>query len=333
MNYHRFSTEHIHTAYNTQLVFPENIRLGLVCEGGGQRGVFTAGVLDAFMEHQFDPFGGVFGVSAGAQCAASFVSQQYRHAFHVITQLTDHELFYQPRNWFRNEDLLNLDWYFDMCEKNSNFMLDLEQFVDQKRLHVIAADANTMTAETIIPSDYNLTDALKASSALPFFYRDGVQMNNKQLVDGGVAAPVPVRIAADHGFNVLVVIRTTHSGGSHLMNISSRFYGIFEKRSRGPRIADMMIAHEDNYDKDQNFLRNPPKGTLTIEITPGRSMSTRLIGSDSQKLHDDYQMGLNTGALFVNTLGRQISEALTMQSQETKTKNNSWLSRVFSHFQ
>ena len=31
-------------------------RIALVCEGGGQRGIFTAGVLDEFMRAQFNPF-------------------------------------------------------------------------------------------------------------------------------------------------------------------------------------------------------------------------------------------------------------------------------------
>ena len=42
-------------------------QLALVCEGGGQRGIFTAGVLDEFMRAQFNPFDLYFGTSAGAQ--------------------------------------------------------------------------------------------------------------------------------------------------------------------------------------------------------------------------------------------------------------------------
>ena len=42
-----------------------NKNTGLVLEGGGMRGVFTAGVLDAFMKYNFY-FHYVVGVSAGA---------------------------------------------------------------------------------------------------------------------------------------------------------------------------------------------------------------------------------------------------------------------------
>ena len=52
---------------------------GLVLEGGGMRGVFTSGVLDAFMKHEvYFPY--VFAVSAGACNGLSYMSRQPRRA-------------------------------------------------------------------------------------------------------------------------------------------------------------------------------------------------------------------------------------------------------------
>lgn len=50
-------------------------RTGLVLEGGGMRGIYTAGVLDVFMENGIG-FDGVMGVSAGAVHGCSLVSGQ-----------------------------------------------------------------------------------------------------------------------------------------------------------------------------------------------------------------------------------------------------------------
>ena len=50
-------------------------KTGLVLEGGGMRGIYTAGVLDVFMENGIT-FDGVIGVSAGAIHGCSFVSGQ-----------------------------------------------------------------------------------------------------------------------------------------------------------------------------------------------------------------------------------------------------------------
>lgn len=52
---------------------------GLVLEGGGMRGVFTAGVLDAFMKYEvYFPY--VVAVSAGALHGLSYMSHQPRRA-------------------------------------------------------------------------------------------------------------------------------------------------------------------------------------------------------------------------------------------------------------
>ena len=51
------------------------MRTGLVIEGGGVRGIYSAGVMDVFLE-QGITFEGVLGVSAGAIHGCSFVSGQ-----------------------------------------------------------------------------------------------------------------------------------------------------------------------------------------------------------------------------------------------------------------
>ena len=50
-------------------------KLGLVLEGGGNRGIYTAGVLDTFLDEDL-AVDGVIGVSAGAIHGASYISKQ-----------------------------------------------------------------------------------------------------------------------------------------------------------------------------------------------------------------------------------------------------------------
>ena len=50
-------------------------KTGLVLEGGGQRGIYTAGVLDVFMDNDIE-VDGVIGVSAGAIHGLSYVARQ-----------------------------------------------------------------------------------------------------------------------------------------------------------------------------------------------------------------------------------------------------------------
>ena len=59
-------------------------KLGLVLEGGGMRGLYTAGVLDFLMDHDIYT-DGVIGVSAGACHACSYASKQRGRAYRTNT--------------------------------------------------------------------------------------------------------------------------------------------------------------------------------------------------------------------------------------------------------
>ena len=56
---------------------------GLVLEGGGSRGIYTGGVLDAFIENGIG-FPYVIGVSMGSCCGASFIGKCKKRQHDVI---------------------------------------------------------------------------------------------------------------------------------------------------------------------------------------------------------------------------------------------------------
>ena len=128
-----------------------NGKTGLVLEGGGMRGVFTSGVLDAFMKHNLY-FKYIVAVSAGACNGMSYVSRQPRRACvsnidylaryryiglrHLVTQgcIFDQELLYDK---FPNELLpFDFDEYFGLMVKctperghNALFFIPLQVFI------------------------------------------------------------------------------------------------------------------------------------------------------------------------------------------------------------
>jgi hypothetical protein len=68
-------------------------KMALIAEGGGQRGIFTAGVLDAWLENDFDPFDLFIGTSAGSQNITSFLSRQKGYAKRLIGGLSRRRIF------------------------------------------------------------------------------------------------------------------------------------------------------------------------------------------------------------------------------------------------
>ncbi|AGH44362.1 patatin [Paraglaciecola psychrophila 170] len=91
--------------------------MALIAEGGGQRGIFTAGVLDAWLENDFDPFDLFIGTSAGSQNITSFLSGQKGYAERLISELSRRKRFYQLGRGLVGDNIVDLDWYFDKTIK------------------------------------------------------------------------------------------------------------------------------------------------------------------------------------------------------------------------
>ena len=73
---------------------------GLVLEGGGFRGIYTAAVLDVFLREKLF-FNYVLGVSAGAAYGVSYVSRQYERNL-AVNQYVSDKRYCGWRNYFRN---------------------------------------------------------------------------------------------------------------------------------------------------------------------------------------------------------------------------------------
>ncbi|HJJ64948.1 MAG TPA: patatin-like phospholipase family protein, partial [Methanocorpusculum sp.] len=77
---------------------------GLVLEGGSMRGVYTAGVVDAFLDNDIE-FSSVYGVSAGACHGASLVSKQRGRAFRVNVDYLDDKNYCSVYSLIKTGDL------------------------------------------------------------------------------------------------------------------------------------------------------------------------------------------------------------------------------------
>ena len=99
-------------------------KTGLVLEGGGMRGIYTAGVLDVFMEHEIR-FDGVMGVSAGAIHGCSYVSEQRGRSIRYYKQFCQDKRFISYRNLLRTGEMVGAQFcYHEIPEKLEPYDFD-----------------------------------------------------------------------------------------------------------------------------------------------------------------------------------------------------------------
>ena len=88
-------------------------KTALVAQGGGQRGIFTAGVLDAFLLSDFDPFNTYYGTSAGALNLCAYICRQAGLGRSFLLDLTTQPEFFSLFGYIRNKQTLDIDWALD----------------------------------------------------------------------------------------------------------------------------------------------------------------------------------------------------------------------------
>lgn len=183
----------------------------LIVQGGGQRGAFAAGVLDCFIQQQYDPFKLYIGTSAGALNLCTFITKQDGAGLDFILNLTTSDKFFDLSKLIRNKEGMNLDWAFSHMQ-SSDMPIDLKRGLAHLGEHREALACVT-NADNLQQSYYpifteNWFEVLKATCAIPLLYNNEVSFDNQQWVDGSVADTIPVQEAVRREHKNIIVITT-----------------------------------------------------------------------------------------------------------------------------
>lgn len=324
---------------STQVAANENtVKTALIAEGGGQRGIFTAGVLDAWLSHQYDPFDILIGTSAGSQNLTSFLSRQKGYAKRLIRGLSRHKRFFNVGRSLLGKHMVDLDWYFDKT-KEANRRLDFATAEDnskQREVLFTATNARNRKAYYFNPLDNanDWVEVIKASSALPYLYKQGVPLvteassdtqkpNTDFYLDGGLAAPLPVTEAYKRGARKIVVIRTVDEKFQAQSAWLAKVSALVCMSGRCPKTIDFLLQHEQAYQQELAFLANPPKDVEVIQIFAPEKLQSKLLGSADGDLRFDYNLGVKAGLSYLNRYAKSLPQKrVAAPSDELSTMVN-----------
>ena len=265
----------------------------LVVEGGAMRGIFSTGILDAFLEKHFNPFQIAVGVSAGATNIASYLAEMYQRNYKVYADYSTRPDFINWLKFIKGGHLVDLDWLWDLTIKE--IRLDLDKIINSKtEFYVGVTEVNTGEPVFLQPVKDNLEETIKASSAIPVFYRRFVRLNQTDYVDGGLADPIPAYEAYRRGAKRIMVLRSrprpyTMKANSQLLLMSKIYL------RRYPRLVKAVANRANRYQQSIAFMRHPPEGVRIIEINPPETFQTKRLTKNVTILKHDYQSGYETG--------------------------------------
>ena len=215
-------------------------KTGLVLEGGGMRGIYTAGVLDVFLDEGLT-FDGVIGVSAGAVHGCSFLSGQKGRSIRYYKKYCADKRFMSTENLIRTGNFVDTDFCYhelpeildvydyDMFNKNKEHTDFYAVCSDVEKGKPVYAKLHDMKRDI---------DYIRASASLPYVSKL-VELDGRKLLDGGCTDSVPVEAFRKLGYKRNVVVLTRDSG--------------YRKKPENPWMADI-VYHK--YPKFAEVLKN-----------------------------------------------------------------------------
>ena len=225
---------------------------GLVLEGGARRCLFTAGILDEFLQAGLD-FDYVAGVSAGAQAALDFCAGQPGRTKNVMLPHSPTAEEILP---LRHQVVNELDAMV-LKAPYGQHPFDFGAFFGRCTPCEIVATC-CETGEPVYFDERNdesrLLTALKASCSVPLLFSE-VEIDGWHYVDGSVSDPFPVQRAFSRGCDRVIVILTKVTGEEPMEY--SRFQTLLSLRyeHRYPALYRLLMDRRTAYDAQTAFLQ------------------------------------------------------------------------------
>ena len=270
-------------------------KTGLVLEGGGMRGVFTSGVLDAFMKHDlYFPY--VVAVSAGACNGLSYMSRQPRRARYSNIDLLQKYGYISLKSLITQGSIFDPNILYERFPKEI-VPFDYKTYRENPAIYeVVTTNCLTGRAEYLSEKQDadRLTAIIKASSSLPYVAQithvDGVPM-----LDGGIVDSIPVVRAIDKGYSPNVVIMTRNRGFRSAepdFKVPRLFYKQY------PRLRVVLSHHVKAYNEQLDLIERMEDWGEVVCIRPERPMEVDRICRDVSKLEALYEEGFALGEKF-----------------------------------
>lgn len=277
----------------------------LVLEGGGFRGMFTAGVLDVLMENGIWDFTSVWGVSMGAINATSYKSRQIGRSMRVMLAFRDDRRIMSLWSFAKTGNIADSEFLYNEVQTRLD-PLHMETFeANPLRMYAVATDV-VFGVPAYLPCTTFPDDLVKvkASASLPPVSRT-VEIDGHRYLDGGTTDSIPFETAM--GINGAAQVEG-HTPASRALIVMTRdrkysksnsplSYEYIALRSHRyddfPYYVEALETRAERYNslRERIFALEAEENSPLLVIAPERPVEVGVSERDGGKLLNLYLQG------------------------------------------
>lgn len=265
------------------------MKTGLVMEGGGMRGLFTAGVLDVWMEQGLT-FDGAVGVSAGVAIGCNFKSRQIGRAIRYNIRFAEDKRYKGISSLIKTGDIFGADF----CYREIPQHLDVFDTETYRRnpmdFYGVATDVEKgiPVYKNLLKGDEQDLMFMRASASLPMVSRV-VPFGDRKLLDGGITDSIPLKFLEGRGYPKNVVILTQPRG---FVKHKSSLIPVAKLTLRDyPKMIECMAKRHLMYNLQTAYVAEREKEGAAFVIAPQEPLNIPNLERDGSELMRVYYAG------------------------------------------
>lgn len=283
------------------------MKKGLVLEGGAMRGIFTAGILDVFLENKV-AFDGAVGASAGAVFGCNYKSVQPGRSLRYNIRFCKDKRYCGFHSLISSGNLYNAEFcYHELPAKLDIF--DIQTFKDNPfEFHVVCTDVLTGQAvyKELTEVTYDALEWLRASASMPMVSKI-VNVDSYFLLDGGIADSIPVKYFENLGYGKNVVILTRPDGyqkkRNKLLPLLKIWYGKY------PAFIQALKTRHEMYNETLAYIAEREKEGKLFVIRPEQALKIGKMERNPDKIRNVYNIGRQTGEKHLEAVKKYLNQA------------------------
>lgn len=274
------------------------MKVGLVLEGGAMRGMYTAGVLDTFLDNDIK-VDGIIGTSAGVLFGVNYPSKQRGRVIRYNKKYCKDKRYMGLHSLLTTGNIINKEFSFYEVP----FKLDIfdDKTFNESGIDFYATISNIETGEAEyvkLDSILNQMEVLRATSAMPFV-SEIVEIDGKKYLDGGVTDAIPVDKCKELGYDKIIVVLTRVK--EYRKKKSNDFLAKIMYRKYPKLIEAMNRKYQVYNDTVERIIDSENKKEIFV-IRPSRLVDISRIEKDENKLEEMYNLGIEDSKRLMDDL-------------------------------
>jgi predicted patatin/cPLA2 family phospholipase len=269
------------------------MKRGLVLEGGGLRGLFTAGVLDVFMERGVK-FDGIIGVSAGACFGCNYKSGQIGRVIRYNKRFARDPRYCSWKSLLTTGDLFGADFCYRKLPLELD-VFDAAAFAaNPAEFHVVTTDCATgqPVYKRLDVADEVAFRWIQASASMPLVSRP-VAINGRELLDGGLSDGIPLRYFESLGYDWNLVITTRPHGYRKFPSWKIRLLKPLLRK--WPAVYAALATRYTWYNRTLAYIDERVEAKAALLVSPPEPLPISRVCHDPGQMQRVYEIGRRAG--------------------------------------